>query len=44
MTGGERVDADIAILAIGFKLGVPFLPDAYRNNSSKRTGSTGCTA
>jgi cation diffusion facilitator CzcD-associated flavoprotein CzcO len=30
MTGGERVDADVAILAIGFKLGVPFLPDVYR--------------
>ena len=26
MTGGERVEADIAVLAIGFKLGVPFLP------------------
>jgi dimethylaniline monooxygenase (N-oxide forming) len=31
MTGGERVAADLAILAIGFKLGVPFLPEAYRN-------------
>jgi dimethylaniline monooxygenase (N-oxide forming) len=31
MTGGERVAADVAILAIGFKLGVPFLPEAYRN-------------
>jgi dimethylaniline monooxygenase (N-oxide forming) len=31
MTGGERVATDIAILAIGFKLGVPFLPDAYRS-------------
>ena len=31
MTGGERVSADIAILAIGFKLGVPFLPEAYRH-------------
>ena len=30
MTGGERIDADVAILAIGFKLGVPFLPDVYR--------------
>jgi hypothetical protein len=29
MTGGERVPADIAILAIGFKLGVPFLPQPY---------------
>jgi hypothetical protein len=31
MTGGERVAADVAILAIGFKLGVPFLPEAYRS-------------
>jgi cation diffusion facilitator CzcD-associated flavoprotein CzcO len=31
MAGGERVAADVAILAIGFKLGVPFLPEAYRN-------------
>jgi len=30
MTGGERVVADVAILAIGFKLGIPFLPEAYR--------------
>ena len=31
MSGGERVAADIAVLAIGYKLGVPFLPEAYRN-------------
>ena len=31
MSGGERIAADVAILAIGFKLGVPFLPEAYRN-------------
>ena len=31
MTGGERVAADVAILAIGYKLGIPFLPEAYRN-------------
>src|SRR5258708_20585109 len=31
LTGGERVAVDIAILAIGFKLGVPFLSEAYRN-------------
>jgi dimethylaniline monooxygenase (N-oxide forming) len=31
MTGGERIAADAAILAIGFKLGIPFLPEAYRN-------------
>ena len=30
MTGGQKVTADVAILAIGFKLGVPFLPEAYR--------------
>ena len=30
-TGGEPVAADVAILAIGFKLGIPFLPDAYRD-------------
>src|SRR6266566_2146607 len=30
MTGGERVSADIAVLAIGYKLGVPFLPEPYR--------------
>lgn len=31
MTGGERVAADVVILAIGFKLGVPFLPEPYRS-------------
>lgn len=30
MTGGERVRADIAVLAIGYRLGVPFLPQAYQ--------------
>src|SRR4029450_8502913 len=30
MSNGERVNADIAVLAIGYKLGVPFLPDALR--------------
>jgi dimethylaniline monooxygenase (N-oxide forming) len=30
MSNGERVDADVAVLAIGYKLGVPFLPEAYR--------------
>jgi dimethylaniline monooxygenase (N-oxide forming) len=29
-TGGERVDADVAVLAVGWNLGVPFLPEAYR--------------
>ena len=31
MSNGERVKADIAVLAIGYKLGVPFLPEVYRN-------------
>lgn len=30
LTGGERVAADTAILAVGWKLGVPFLPEEYR--------------
>lgn len=30
-SGGERLAADIAILAIGFKLGVPFLPEPWRS-------------
>jgi hypothetical protein len=30
MSDGGRVNADIAVLAIGYKLGVPFLPEAYR--------------
>ena len=38
MTGGKRVGADIAILAIGFKLGVPFLPEAYRNKLVEADG------
>jgi dimethylaniline monooxygenase (N-oxide forming) len=31
MSSGERVSADVAILAIGFKLGVPFLPQPYQD-------------
>jgi dimethylaniline monooxygenase (N-oxide forming) len=30
LSGGERVEADIAVLAVGWKLGVPFLPEEYR--------------
>jgi cation diffusion facilitator CzcD-associated flavoprotein CzcO len=30
MSGGERITADLAVLAIGYKLGVPFLPETYR--------------
>jgi dimethylaniline monooxygenase (N-oxide forming) len=28
MSGGQRITADVAVLAIGYKLGVPFLPAA----------------
>ena len=38
MTGGERVTADVAILAIGFKLGVPFLPEEYRKKLVESDG------
>ncbi len=31
MTGGERVAADVAVLAIGYKIGVPFLPQTFRD-------------
>ena len=31
MSGGECVGADVAVLAIGYKLGVPFLPETYRS-------------
>ena len=44
MTGGERVAADVALLAIGFKLGVPFLPEAYRSKLVESTANIGCTA
>ncbi|WP_040678124.1 flavin-containing monooxygenase [Nitratireductor pacificus] len=30
LSGGERVGTDCAILATGWKLGVPFLPEEYR--------------
>lgn len=31
MTTGDRVRADVSILAIGWKIGVPFLPEAERS-------------
>ena len=38
MSTGERVAADIAVLAIGYKLGVPFLPEAYRKKLVEADG------
>ena len=37
------MQADVAVLAIGYKLGVPFLPEAWRANWSIPTGNTGST-
>lgn len=31
LSGGESVEADMAVLAVGWKLGVPFLPEEYRS-------------
>lgn len=30
LTGGERVPCDLAVLAVGWRLGVPFLPEHHR--------------
>jgi cation diffusion facilitator CzcD-associated flavoprotein CzcO len=38
MSNSEQVKADIAILAIGFKLGVPFLPPAYQEKLVENDG------
>ena len=32
MTGGERITADVAVLATGYKIGVPFLPQTFRDS------------
>ncbi|HEV2572161.1 MAG TPA: NAD(P)/FAD-dependent oxidoreductase [Beijerinckiaceae bacterium] len=38
MTGGERVTAHMAILAIGWELGIPFLPDSYQKKLVEADG------
>lgn len=38
MSGGQRVEADIVVQAIGFKLGVPFLPQPYRDRLIQSDG------
>lgn len=38
MTGGETVEADVSILAVGWKLGVPYLPQAYRDKLIEKDG------
>lgn len=32
MTGGERITADVAVLATGYRIGVPFLPQTFRDS------------
>lgn len=38
MTGGERVEADTSILAVGWKLGVPYLPQEYQEKLIEKDG------
>ncbi|MBV6658140.1 MAG: NAD(P)/FAD-dependent oxidoreductase, partial [Devosiaceae bacterium] len=38
LTGGERVEADVSILAVGWKLGVPYLPDEYQDKLIESDG------
>jgi dimethylaniline monooxygenase (N-oxide forming) len=38
MTGGERIPADIAVLAIGYEIGVPFLPQTFIEKLVDRDG------
>ena len=38
MTGGEAVDADMSILAVGWKLGVPYLPPEFQDKLVEADG------
>lgn len=38
LTGGEKIDADVSILAVGWKLGVPYLPQIYRDKLIEADG------
>jgi len=38
MTGGEKVEADVSILAVGWKLGVPYLPQEYQDKLIEQDG------
>lgn len=38
MTGGEKVEADVAILAVGWKLGMPYLPQEYQDKLIESDG------
>lgn len=38
LTNGERVKCDVSVLAVGWKLGVPVLPDEYREKLIEEDG------
>ncbi|MFK7764664.1 MAG: flavin-containing monooxygenase [Roseobacter sp.] len=38
LTGGEMIDADVSILAVGWKLGIPYLPQIYREKLIEADG------
>ncbi|MCR4267692.1 NAD(P)/FAD-dependent oxidoreductase [Nitratireductor sp. ZSWI3] len=38
LTGGERITADMAVLATGWKAGIPFLPQEYRDRLIEADG------
>ncbi|MEO1679698.1 MAG: NAD(P)/FAD-dependent oxidoreductase [Pseudomonadota bacterium] len=38
MTGDERVEADVVILAVGWKLGVPYLPQEFQDKLIEADG------
>lgn len=38
LSGGERLPVDVAILAVGWKLGVPFLPEEYQEKLIEKDG------
>jgi cation diffusion facilitator CzcD-associated flavoprotein CzcO len=38
LTGGEKVKTDLAILAVGWKLGVPYLPQEYQQKLVEEDG------
>ncbi|SNZ19444.1 flavin-containing monooxygenase [Cohaesibacter gelatinilyticus] len=38
MTGGEKVEADVSILAVGWKLGVPYLPQEFKDKLIESDG------
>ncbi|NRA87970.1 MAG: NAD(P)/FAD-dependent oxidoreductase [Rhizobiales bacterium] len=38
LTGGEKLPTDISILAVGYKLGIPYLPQEYRDKLIEHDG------